>query len=147
MSTFETLHEINTTVSRIMGQQSVLHIGLTADVDEGVICLDEFEIRDGKGVAIVTKMANTITHNIACTLEDSKHNGTYYKVVRHQNDFQISCNGTRGLQVCLSGIKREVEKMLETVKKCKADIKKMADQFGTETIQHVLLNNQRAVLR
>lgn len=143
MSVFENMFEINTTVSRIMGQQSTLHLGMTAGVEEETITLDEFEIRDGKSTGIVTKMANTIIHNLACALEDSKHCGTHFKVVRHQNDFMVVCNGTRGFQICLSAIKRELEKMLDTVKKCKADIKKMADQFGTETIQHVL--NGRAM--
>lgn len=138
MSAFENMFEINTTTSRIMGQQTILHFGMTAGVESGTIALDEFEIRDSKSVAIVTKMANTIIHNLACSLEDSKHCGTYFKVVRHQNDFQIVCIGTRGFQTCLSAIGRELDKMLDTIKKCKADIKKMADQFGTETIQHVL---------
>jgi len=142
MSTFESLYEINTVVSRILGQQAILHIGITAGVDIDTICLDEFEIRDTKDVGITSKMANTILHNLACILEDSKHAGTYFTVVRGQNDFKVICNGQRGLQICFSCIKKEIDKMFETVKKCKADIKKMADQFGTETIQHVL-NNRR----
>lgn len=146
MSVFKNMFEINTAVSRIMGHQSILHIGMTAGVEDETINLDEFEIRNSKSAGVVTKMANTIIHNLACSLEDSKHCGTHFKVVRHQNDFMVICNSTRGFQICLSTIKRELDKMLDTVKKCKADIKKMADQFGTETIQHVLNGRAMSVL-
>ncbi len=142
MNTFESLYDINIVASRILGQQVIFHIGLTADTVVDTICLDEFDIRDTKGVSITSKMANTILHNLACALEDSKHAGTYFTVARSQNDFEVVCKGNRGLQVCLSCIKKEMDRMFDTVKKCKEDIKKIADQFGTETIQHVL-NNRR----
>lgn len=142
MSTFESLYDINTVLSRILGQQAILHIGITAGVDADTMCLDEFEIRDAKGMGITSKMGNTILHNIVCVLEDSKHSGKYFTVVRDQNDFRVICNGNRGLQICISCIKKEIDKMFDTVKKCKADIKNMVDQFSTETIQHVL-NNRR----
>ncbi len=90
MSTFETMFEINTVISRIIGQASVLHIGITAGVDNGFVILDDFEIRDSKGIGITNKMANTMIHNLACALEDSKHCGTYFKVSRDVNDFR-SC--------------------------------------------------------
>ncbi len=60
---------------------------------------------------------------------------------------EVVCDGNRGLNICLSCIKKEVDKMFDTIKKCKADIKKMADQFGVETIQHVLTHKRMKLIR
>jgi hypothetical protein len=142
MSFIPDMFDINVMLSRAVGQRCTLYLGMTAGTQEDTISIDAVEIMDSKDTAITTKMANTIVHNIACALEDSKHHGTWFKVIRHQNDFRVVCHGTRGLNIFSAITKAEVKKMEETVKKCRADIKKIADSFGTETIQHVL-NSKR----
>lgn len=47
---------------------------------------------------------------------------------------------TRGR--CTTAIKQEIKRTHDKVMKCKTDIKKIADEFGTETIQHVLIRKQ-----
>lgn len=138
MSLTEHMFEINSVTSRIMGQQATFSFCMTAGVEDGSLSLDDFDIRDSKGVGITSKMANTIIHNVAMELEDSKHNGTYFKVIRSNNSFRVICNGTRGLGICIAAIKRDLERSHSTIKKCRADVRKIADTFGVETVQHVL---------
>jgi hypothetical protein len=142
MSFIQNMFEINVMLSRAVGQRCTLYLGMTAGAQEDTISIDTFEIMDFKDTAITTKMANTIIHNIACALEDSKHHGTWFKVIRHQNDFRVVCHGIRGLNTLSAIIKAEVKKMGETIKRCRIDIKKIADSFGVETVQHVL-NSKR----
>lgn len=136
------IFEINLMLSRIVGQKATLWVGMTAGAQEDTISIDTFEIRNTRDEAITTKMANTLIHNIACALEDSRHHGKHFKVVRHQNDFRVVCNGIRGMNIFSSVMKTEVKKMEDTIRRCRTDIKKMADEFGVETVQHVL-NNKR----
>lgn len=138
----DNMFEINNLASRILDQKVILCFSLTASPVEGQLMLDDFEIRSSKDETIVTKMANTILHNVSMAIEDSKNNGNHFNITRYSNSFKVSCKGTKALTMCTSIIKQEMKRTHDKVMKCKSDIKKIADEFGTETIQHVLVRKQ-----
>lgn len=142
----DNLFEINNLASRIMGQKVALTFSMTASAIQGQFELDDFEIRSSKEESMMTKMAHTILNNIAMAVEDSKYNEDQFKLTRYTNSYKISCKGNKGILLLSSCIKQEVKKTHDKVMKCKEDIKRMATEFGTETVQHVLNKKQMQAL-
>lgn len=66
--------------------------------EEGKLLISDFEIRNSKGEWITTKLSNTIIHNIVSALEDSKHYGKHWNIIK--DPFAVICNNNIGVNVC-----------------------------------------------